>query len=260
MGKKKFQDEVLIESYNRLKSVADVGLELGMGSASVWERLNKLGKIIKNKPRDKSVINLTNQRFGRLIALELIRKNKITYWLCQCDCGEKKVILSNNLRMGYSQSCGCTLYESKNQTHGYSGHDRTVEYDTWGRMNARCYNENIKGFKNWGGRGIIVCERWRESFENFLADMGFRPTENHSLDRFPNKNGNYEPTNCRWATPKQQARNKTTNRLIIYKGETKCLAEWAEIFNLGRSTIYHRLGKLKWSIEKTLTTPARKWK
>jgi hypothetical protein len=115
---------------------------------------------------------------------------------------------------------------------GTHGACETPEYHSWASMLSRCYNANAKEFPNWGGRGITVCDRWRHSFENFLADMGKRPSMAHSLDRFPDKNGNYELSNCRWATPLEQARNTRRQRSVEYLGRTLGLSEWVEILGL----------------------------
>lgn len=122
---------------------------------------------------------------------------------------------------------------------------------TWGDMKGRCLNPAHRNYADYGGRGISICERWL-TYENFLADMGERPP-GRSLDRL-NNDGNYEPSNCRWATPKEQARNTRSNRLITYKGETKCMAQWADDLGLPKHTLEQRVAK-GWDIEKALTTP-----
>jgi hypothetical protein len=154
------------------------------------------------------VINLAGRRFGRLVAISHsgkdIRNNAV--WLCVCDCGKEIVVNGSHLRTGNTRSCGCFQSDMSAQrlrTHGMKG---TPEYNTWRAMMKRCNNPNDKAYKYYGGRGINVCERWRR-FENFISDMGKRPTIDHSLDRIDN-DGNYEPTNCKWATPKEQALNR----------------------------------------------------
>jgi hypothetical protein len=129
-------------------------------------------------------------------------------WTCLCACGRQTVVTGSNLCNGSVQSCGCL---SRDQTrkrslrHGRSG---TPEHRAWKGMIQRCTNTNAVNFRDYGGRGIKVCARWRNSFENFLADMGDRPSPQHSLDRYPNNDGDYEPTNCRWATKTQQSFNR----------------------------------------------------
>lgn len=126
----------------------------------------------------------------------------------------------------------------RNRKHGLS---RSPEHCAWIRMKGRCYNPKNHGYKWYGGRGIKVCDRWINSFEAFLADMGPRPSKKHSLDRFPDVNGNYEPKNCRWATSREQQMNKRNNRRIECDGETKTISEWAEISGIPQSVIGRRL-------------------
>lgn len=128
-------------------------------------------------------------------------------------------------------------------------------YCTWTHMISRCEDRGTESYPRYGGRGIGVCKRWRESFAAFAADMGMRPSPKHSIDRI-NPNGNYEPGNCRWATPKEQARNKRRNLLLSAFGVTRCAAEWSELMGINSDTLRARLFILGWSVEKTLLTPA----
>ena len=137
------------------------------------------------------------------------------------------------------------------EKHGMWG---TPEYRSWDAMLQRCYNHQHRSWANYGGRGITVCERWRNSFEAFYADMGNKPTLQHTIDRYPEKSGNYEPGNCRWATRKEQQRNTRTNHLLTFRGETLTMAEWAERLGFGDWIIESRLRR-GWTIEKTLTLP-----
>ena len=136
--------------------------------------------------------------------------------------------------------------------------NRTKEWRAWNSMIRRCTYPSMDRYPHYGGRGITVCERWNE-FTNFLEDVGFAPSKKHSLGRIDN-DGNYEPKNVRWETVEQQHRNTSANRKISYKGETLTLVEWSEKTGLKRTTITQRLDSYGWSIEKTLTTPARKKK
>lgn len=126
------------------------------------------------------------------------------------------------------------------------------EYMVWASMIARCENPNTSNYLYYGGRGITVCRRWRESYTAFLEDMGSRPSNAHSLDRFPDQAGNYEPGNCRWATRKEQCRNRRGNQLITIDGETRCISEWAEIYDISRHTLYTRLRR-GWSPSELLS-------
>lgn len=148
---------------------------------------------------------VSGETFGELTALRIIPKSRThtTRWLCRCSCGVEIAVISGSLRGGNTGSCGCKTAEWRSLKHGMT---KTPTYRGWHGMRQRCANPKATGFKNYGGRGIKVCERWLD-FENFLADMGERP-EGRTLDRFPNNDGNYEPGNCRWATSKQQADNK----------------------------------------------------
>jgi len=137
--------------------------------------------------------------------------------------------------------------------HGYS---RTTEHNAWKSMKARCYNKNYDHYKDYGGRGIIVCDRWLRSFENFISDMGEKPTSQHSVDRIDN-NGNYEPVNCRWATRKEQARNKRSTIKITHNGAIKTISELATEHGLKYETLRWRIMDKKWELERALVTPVQ---
>jgi hypothetical protein len=157
--------------------------------------------------------DITGKRFSRLVVTGRgPNYGRRARWNCLCDCGGTTLALTNSLNSAQTRSCGClhsemasALLRLRLTTHGES---KSAEYNSWSDMKSRCYNPRVRKFHLWGGRGITVCKRWFTSFPNFLSDMGKRPTAKHSLDRFPNKDGNYEPGNCRWATSKQQACNR----------------------------------------------------
>jgi hypothetical protein len=139
--------------------------------------------------------------------VEPLYNKKVRRFLCKCECGNEKIIHLTNLNNGSTKSCGCLnklLVSKRNKTHGDS---TSQEYATWKRMKRRCDYEKGNRWEHYGGRGIKVCNRWLNSYENFLQDMGRKPSPQHSIDRI-NPDGNYEPSNCRWATSKQQANNK----------------------------------------------------
>jgi hypothetical protein len=157
----------------------------------------------------------SGDKYGRLTVIKEVEPTipKHRNILCSCDCGNQKIITLNNLRTNKITSCGCYRNQQnliRSITHGLS---KTVEYQTWKRMRQRCYNTNYIRYKDWGGRGIKVCDRWLNSFENFLQDMGERP-KGTSLDRI-NNDGNYEPTNCRWATMVEQRNNQRPRGEIV---------------------------------------------
>lgn len=214
-----------------------------------------------NMTLSKWAKDLTGLKFERLMAISPSHTHKrMVYWKCKCDCGNYTVVLSASLLNGNTQSCGCLFQERATERRFTHRLSKTPEYSTWQNMITRCTNPNSNSYKNYGLKGIVVCDRWRNSFENFHADMGNKPSKKHSLDRFPNKTGNYEPSNCRWATRRQQDRNKTNNVLLEYKGETKCLSDWAECLNIRYVTLAGRIKKSKWSIEKSFLEPIKKHK
>lgn len=194
--------------------------------------------------------NLIGNRFGRLVVIEQSGKDSMgrAIWLCKCDCGENKAVRSRNLIQKMTVSCGCYNREAtKNRlvTHGQAGKAyRTVEYATWASIKSRCYNPNNQDYKNYGGRGIIVCDRWLNSFENFFIDMGLRPSEKMSIDRI-DSNKEYSLENCRWGTDELQARNKTNNHTLSYDGETMILEDWAKTLKVSNGAIRYHLNKGK---------------
>ena len=197
-------------------------------------------------PTDHRFQNLTGQRFGKWTVLCYAGKTTRTRWLCRCDCGEEKTLAGNTLTTGNSTKCRrCGV-----RTHGGTG---TPEFHAWHAMLGRCCWPSQRMYKYYGARGITVCQRWRHSFPNFLADMGKRSSPKHSLDRIDN-DGNYTPENCRWATKKQQTRNTRANRLITFRGRTQPLIAWVEETGLTYNMLSYRLRK-GWSVEKALTHP-----
>ena len=164
-------------------------------------------------PENYRFRNLAGKTFDRLTVMFFFGlKDAGAYYMCRCECSGTLVVSASKLRSGHTRSCGCLLSESgakcgrEKATHGES--KKTAEYRIWTGMKTRCFNPNIKAFKYYGGRGITVCDRWRNSFPAFLEDVGRRPSDLHSIDRWPNNDGNYEPGNVRWATWSEQNRNK----------------------------------------------------
>lgn len=200
--------------------------------------------------------DLTGQRFGRFLVLrrEGYDKHRIITWLVRCDCGTERIVDRRRLAAGNTRSCGCLRREmvgALNRKHGLKG---TPEYVIWVGLRARCANTKSISHANYGGRGIKVCERW-DKFENFLSDMGVRPSPLHSIDRIDN-DGNYEPGNCRWATRVEQNSNTRRNRIVTYRGqemtitEAACLAGSIVTGNHARNRIV-----LGWAVEAAVETP-----
>lgn len=206
--------------------------------------------------------DISGQKFGRLIVLGLNReyaivsgKKERTFWACLCDCGEKVNVRTDQLKSGNTKSCGCwkkTECEVGRVKHGLAS---SPIYHIYSGIKQRCLNSKNVRWDNYGGRGIEICDRWRDSFENFLEDMGDRPSNKHSIDRINNSLG-YFKENCRWATLQEQGRNKRNNCLLEYKGQTKCVQDWAENIGIKSDVIFARLCQ-GWSIERTLTTPVK---
>ena len=200
-------------------------------------------------------IDLTGQKFDRLTIIERVGNDKHGHvrWLCQCNCGKKSNVLSSNLRCGHIRSCGCLqkdLHIEMQYRHGHAmSNNRSKIYRTWVYMIQRCNNPNNQEYKHYGGRGIKVCEAWMK-FECFLQDMGERP-DGMSIDRINNNKG-YAKENCKWSTPKEQARNTRRNKLITINGITKCLAEWCEIYQKPYARTNQRINRYKWMPEEAL--------
>jgi hypothetical protein len=205
--------------------------------------------------------DLAGRRFGNLVAIRYIPGTKSTRkakWLCRCDCGQERENGTNDLLTGRIQSCGCTKHEkigAKKRTHGHSvgaGVSRT--FRIWTNMKTRCFNPKGSSYAHYGARGITVCEEWRGSFEQFLADMGEAPAR-MSLDRI-DTNGPYSKANCRWATQQQQMSNTRATRLIPCDGELMPMSEAARRKGIKPATVHARL-KQGWSVERALSEPVR---
>jgi hypothetical protein len=221
-----------------------------MGYFSTNTRIKGIN--MSKKSQRKPFENLVGKTFGNLIVLEYIGEDgRKRLWKCVCGCEAKPelIVAQNCLKDGRTVSCGCII-SPKNRTHGLTG---TKEYKAWDAMRSRCNNQNDISYKDYGGRGIKVCERWDSSFENFLADIGFAPTKNHSIDRI-DVNGNYEPENLRWATRKEQENNKRKTIYITYDNQSLTISSWSDKIGIDYIVLWNRY-KDGWSPEEILTRP-----
>lgn len=204
-------------------------------------------------------LSLIGHTFGKLKVIEEANGktqpcgHRERYWKCICECGAVIEVVTGSLRGGRSKSCGCV-----NPTkHGHlkSGL-RSRTYRSWESMKERCNNPNNTNYPNYGGRGISVCGRWINSFENFLADMGERP-EGKTLERINNKTGNYEPSNCIWATSIEQCNNRRSNRHFTVLGKSGTLSQLCREFAISKHVVWSRISEFNWSVEKAFLTPIR---
>ena len=200
----------------------------------------------QSKPgRLPSRIPFIGERFACLVVISepwLERRRRRVR--CRCDCSKVIEVKINNLLTSNAKSCGCVRKKkiiARNWKHGGAQRNGMLsEYKTWTLMIHRCSNSNLPDWKNYGGRGITVCQRWLDSFADFLLDMGSKPGPEYSIDRI-NVNGNYEPNNCKWATDKEQANNTRRNRRLTHGGRTMTMNEWAKELGISASTMHGRL-------------------
>ena len=207
--------------------------------------------------RNPRTQDLTNHPpFGRWTVLHFAGydiKNHFAIWMCQCHCGTLRPVFASMLINGTSQSCGCLKKERLAVRMTTHGKYKTPERSIWNSMIQRCHNPNDKAYKNYGGRGITVCDRWRDSFEAFYTDMGPRPAPRLTLERLEN-DGPYCKENCAWKTYAVQRRNTRANRILIYKGVSKCATDWAILLHMNRDTFFKRL-RDEWTIDEIIETP-----
>lgn len=195
----------------------------------------------------KKVNDLIGKKFNKLTVIDrglANSKRREVMWVCQCECGKTTQVSTDDLKNGHNKSCGCLRHELS----------RTRIYDIWQGMNRRCYDKNTREYKRYGGRGIAICDEWKNdfiSFYNWAMENGYQ--ENLTIDRIDN-NGDYKPDNCRWITNAEQCLNRRTNRYVTYNEETKTISQWAKEKNLKFCTLSHRLDS-GWSVEKALNLP-----
>lgn len=214
------------------------------------------------KRRSGNFIDRTGQVYGRLTVLRQAPAGKWSNarWECKCTCGQSRIIPSSNLQSGTSTSCGCLAREltaQRSTTHGGASAKRKHPlYKIWDGIKQRCHNPDNPAYDRYGGRGIAVCDCWRNDFMAFVADMGERPSSSHSIERKDNNLG-YSKENCIWATKTEQANNRRNTICLTHDGRTQTLARWAREIGIQGQTIMYRI-HTGWSIERALTTKIEK--
>ena len=216
----------------------------------------------------RNVIDLTGQRFGRLTVIERADDHvgpsgrKHVVWRCKCDCGNEVIVRSVNLKSGHTKSCGCLrrgLLGKRRMTHGYS---KERLYRIWNGIIQRCYNPKNNAYKNYGMRGIAMCDEWRYSYEPFREwslNNGYDEAAERKycqIDRI-DVDGPYSPENCRWVTSKENANNRRNNVFINYNGEKKTFAQWCSELGLNANTVWSRINNLGWDTAKAIETPVQ---
>lgn len=193
--------------------------------------------------------DITGKKFFRFTVVAYVGRNNSgnALWECICDCGNTRIVCGSNLRLGRHKSCGCLQVK-----HGMANNQL---YPTWIKMLRRCHEKSDKDYRNYGGRGIVVCDRWKD-VANFIDDMLPTYRLGLQLDR-KDTDGPYSPENCHWATPKQQQRNRRNNRLLTFAGTTKCMSAWAEEYDIEWDTLYRRIGN-GMELSEALIKPVRR--
>lgn len=209
--------------------------------------------------RIPNVEDISGHRFGRLTAIRYVGKSKgnQTLWECRCDCGKTVTVHQQNLKNGHTKSCGCYNSDALSERNSTHGESNTRIYNIWHDMIYRCYGEKHRSYKDYGARGITVCKEWKDSFENF-KEWSFKNgySENLSIDRM-DVNGNYEPSNCRWATPTEQQNNTRRNLVFTIDGYTDTLPNLCRKYNMPYVTVHSRIYAQKWDIKRALTQPIK---
>lgn len=244
--------------------VCDCGNEKDIAAYSLKHSLTKSCGCLMEEARHR-VKDLTGQRFGRLTVIEQDknRTTKAVKWVCQCDCGKIVSVAGFNLQNGNSRSCGCLNSETvtkRNKERATHGDTKTPLYRSWANMKERCTNPAHSGYPYYGGRGIKVCEEWKDytKFREWALSVGYDYDPKWTIDRI-DPDGDYCPENCRFLTRQQQNATKRNAVRVEYNGETKCLREWAREYGIPYLTFYNRY-KHGWEIEKALNTPVRSFR
>lgn len=196
---------------------------------------------------------IVGQKFGKLTVTGITtHHNYMKRVTVVCECGTEKIVFVRNLKTGATKSCGCINKERGRGTHGKRKHPL---YIVWCRLKDRCSNPNAHSYKDYGGRGISVCEEWKISFQSFY-DWAIQNCWEKGLEiNRINNDGNYQPSNCNFVSPKENCRNRRNNVFVEYKGESKVLAEWADIYQIELRTLWARIFKYEWDLERAFNTP-----
>ncbi len=207
--------------------------------------------------RKSNLLDITEWTFHFLTAKKIVgcTANKTPLWEFECVCGNRVIRQAGVVKSGSTKSCGCKKRELLSAAAFQHGHSNTKEYVIYQQMLQRCHNPECSDYARYGAKGIVVCERWREGFENFAADMGRAPYGT-SLDR-KEGTGPYSPDNCRWATSEEQNNNRCNNHNLTFKGKTQSIAQWSREMGLKEHTLSARI-RLGWTVERALTQPTRK--
>lgn len=232
----------------KMRTLAEISSLTGLDPDTIYQRYKKRGvsreKLFSPAKEKHGTDYYIGKVYGRLTVLSLSYNPKTRKYIskCKCECGSIKEYDFSYIRSGNTTSCGCYLRDIRGKASITHNMSKSKEYNTWRHIKERCFNKKSEFYDNYGGRGITMCERWRDSFENFFADMGHSPSSEHSIDRI-NVDGNYEPGNCRWATSREQSRNTRKTVLITYMGHTKSSSEWADLLGISTDRIRRAINK-----------------
>ncbi len=207
----------------------------------------------------RAVIDISGQKYGRYTVIKRDGSNKSgnATWLCQCDCGVYKVVAAGALRSGETKSCGCWIRDVTSERSITHGNSKTRLYKIWIGMKSRCYNPKTNNYKDYGGRGIYICDLWKDYFESFMEwSLAHGYQSNYSIDRI-NNDGPYAPNNCQWITKFDQQSNKRSNRLIEIDGIVNTVAEWGRVYGIDPQAIWGRINR-GWDDSLAVTTPSDK--
>ena len=261
LAEKRFGKLVVLSLAPKTKNRSTVWLcQCDCGNQKVVRHKNLIEGIITDCGCSSKNNLIENQKIGRLTLIEKIPACRGANWQCLCDCGNLIIVKEYQLKNGIIKSCGCLKEEYSKMGNFIHGFNKTRIQEIYHAMKERCYNKNHIHYNNYGGRGIAVCDEWKndyDSFYNWSIQNGYQL--GLSLDRI-NNDGNYEPNNCRWTTRKQQQRNMCRNKMITYNGKTRCLSEWCEILNLPYNAILKRIIYQNYTIEQAFETPINKKK